>query len=126
MRPLRITERLTNRESTSFKQYLTEISEIEVFKGEEEIECALRAMEGDKSAIDELVSRNLRFVISVAKQYQTANVTLEDLINEGNIGLIMAAYKYRVSTGFKFITYAVFWIRKMILEYLEARSYILH
>ncbi len=118
MRVLRITNRITNRESNSFRQYLTEIADIEMFKGEEEAECSLRAMGGDKEAIDELVRRNLRFVVSVAKQYQAPNTTLEDLVNEGNIGLIMAAEKYKVGTGFKFITYAVFWIRKMILEYL--------
>lgn len=118
MRPLRIRERLTNRESTSFKQYLTEISDIEMFKEGEELKCAIKAMNGDKGATNELVRRNLRFVISVAKQYQTANTTLEDLVNEGNIGLIMAAEKYKGGKGFRFITYAVFWIRKMILEYL--------
>lgn len=118
MRALRITNRITNRESNSFRQYLTEISDIEMFTAEEEEACALRAITGDRQAIDELVRRNLRFVVSIAKQYQTPNTPLEDLVNEGNIGLVMAAEKYNVNTGFKFITYAVFWIRKMILEYL--------
>jgi RNA polymerase primary sigma factor len=89
-----------------------------MFKEGEELKCAIKAMNGDKGATNELVRRNLRFVISVAKQYQTANTTLEDLVNEGNIGLIMAAEKYKGGKGFRFITYAVFWIRKMILEYL--------
>lgn len=118
MKTIRITEKITKRESGSFKQYLSEIAEIEMFTPAEEAECSLRAEKGDKSAIDELVKRNLRFVVSVAKQYEAPNVSLEDLVNEGNIGLIMAAQQYKSNTGFKFITYAVFWIRKMIMEYL--------
>lgn len=117
MKNIRITERFTKRESDSFNRYLAEVAEIKVFTPAEELECSLRAEKGDKEAIDELVRRNLRFVVSVAKQYESANVSLEDLVNEGNIGLIMAAQQYKANTGFKFITYAVFWIRKMIMEY---------
>lgn len=122
MKNFKVTERFTKRESGSFKQYLAEISEIKMFSPAEEFECSLKAEKGDKSAIDELVSRNLRFVVSVAKQYESSNVSLEDLVNEGNIGLIMAAQQYKSNTGFKFITYAVFWIRKMIMEYLAKNS----
>lgn len=122
MKNIRITERFTNRETNSFKQYLNEIAEIKMFTSTEEAECALKAENGDKKAINELVKRNLRFVVSVAKQYETSNAPLEDLINEGNIGLIMAAQQYKTDTGFKFITYAVFWIRKMIMEYLAKNS----
>lgn len=118
MKGIRITERFTKRETGSFKQYLNEIAEIEMFTPSEEAECSRKAENGDKEAINELVKRNLRFVVSVAKQYEAQNASLEDLVNEGNIGLIMAAQQYKVSTGFKFITYAVFWIRKMIMEYL--------
>ena len=117
MKSLRITERYTKRESNSFKQYLLNIADIKMFTPAEEAACSLKAEQGNKEAIDELVKRNLRFVVSVAKQYESANVALEDLVNEGNIGLIMAAQQYKTSTGFKFITYAVFWIRKMIMEF---------
>ena len=122
MKSIKITERFTKRESNSFKQYLAEIAEIQMFTPAEEAECSLKAENGEKAAIDELVKRNLRFVVSVAKQYETANISLEDLVNEGNIGLIMAAQQYKTNTGFKFITYAVFWIRKMIMEYLAKNS----
>ncbi len=118
MKGLRITERFTSRESGSFKRYLNEISGIEMFTPAEEVECSIRIQNGDKNAVDEMVRRNLRFVVSVAKQYETATINLEDLVNEGNLGLILAAQQYKPSTGFKFITYAVFWIRKMILEYM--------
>jgi len=118
MKSLKITERYTKRESNSFKQYLLDIADIKMFTPAEEAACSLKAEQGDKEAIDELVRRNLRFVVSVAKQYESSNIALEDLVNEGNIGLIMAAQQYKTSTGFKFITYAVFWIRKMIMEYL--------
>lgn len=122
MKSLRIHTRFTNKETNSFNQYLNEISDIKMFTPEEELECSLKASNGDKSAIDELVKRNLRFVVSVAKQYETPNVPLEDLINEGNIGLIMAVQNYKPNTGFKFITYAVWWIRKLILEHLAKNS----
>lgn len=118
MRSIKINTRITNREG-SFKKYLNDISEIDVFTTEEETECATKAANGDKEAINELVERNLRFVVSIAKQYETPNISVEDLINEGNIGLIMAAQNYRPNTGFKFITYAVWWIRKMILEHIS-------
>jgi RNA polymerase primary sigma factor len=122
MKSLRINQRFTNKESNSFKQYLNEISDIKMFTPEEELECSLRASNGDKRAIDEMIKRNLRFVVSVSKQYETPNVPLEDLVNEGNIGLMMAVENYKPNTGFKFITYAVFWIRKLILEYLAKNS----
>ena len=118
MRVLRVQERITSRETGTFKQYLNDIAKIKPFTPSEEEECAIKAASGDKDAINELVTRNLRFVISVAKQYETATTSLEDLVNEGNIGLILAAEKYNLSMGFKFITYGVFWIRKLILEYL--------
>ncbi len=118
MEVLRISNKITNRQCESFKKYLNEISAIKMFTPEEEAECALKASKGDKAAIDELVKRNLRFVVSVAKTYEMPNVSLEDLVSEGNIGLMKAIEKYNSNTGFKFITYAVFWIRKMILEYL--------
>ena len=122
MKSIRVTNRITKRENESFKQYLNEISEIKMFTPEEEAECAVRASNGDSSAIDEMVKRNLRFVVSVAKQYENPTAPLEDLVNEGNVGLIMAAQQYKVNTGFKFITYAVFWIRKYIMEYLAKNS----
>jgi RNA polymerase primary sigma factor len=122
MKSIRISTKFTKRENESFKQYLNDISEIKMFTPEEEAECAKRASNGDKKAIDEMVKRNLRFVVSVAKQYETQTAPLEDLVNEGNIGLIMAAQQYNVNTGFKFITYAVFWIRKYIMEYLAKNS----
>lgn len=118
MEVLRISNKITNRQCESFKKYLNEISSIKMFTPEEEAACALKASKGDKAAIDELVKRNLRFVVSVAKTYEMPNVSLEDLVSEGNIGLMKAIEKYNSNTGFKFITYAVFWIRKMILEYL--------
>lgn len=122
MKSLRINQRFTNKESNSFKQYLNEISEIKMFSPQEELECSIKASNGDRRAIDELIKRNLRFVVSVAKQYETPNVPLEDLVNEGNIGLMMAVENYKPNTGFKFITYAVFWVRKLILEYLAKNS----
>jgi RNA polymerase primary sigma factor len=118
MEALRINSRITNRQSQSFKQYLKEIGDIKMFTEEQEAECSFKVINGDKEALNELVRRNLRFVVSVAKQYEQNNVELEDLVNEGNIGLMMAAEKYRANTGFKFISYAVYWVRKMILEYL--------
>jgi RNA polymerase primary sigma factor len=118
MKALRISTKITNRDSGSFKQYLNEIASIEMFTPEEETICAQKAASGDKEAFDEMVRRNLRFVVSVAKQYERTDIPLEDLVNEGNIGLIMAVKAYRPNTGFKFITCAVHWIRKMILEYL--------
>lgn len=118
MKILRITERFTKRETVSFKQYLSDISKIEMLSSAQEAKLALRIEEGDEEAVNILVRHNLKFVVSVAKQYDNQTISLEDLVNEGNIGLIIAARRYRASTGFKFITYAVSWIRKYILEYL--------
>ena len=119
MKQIKISQRLTDRTNDSFKQYLKDISEIAIFTPEEELACAIKAVNGDKKAIDELVSRNLRFVVSVAKQYATDGIPLEDLVNEGNIGLMMAAEKFTPSKGYKFISYAVWWIRKVILEHIS-------
>jgi RNA polymerase primary sigma factor len=119
MKQLVITNRRTNREIHSFNQYLKDIAEIEVFTPQEEAICAEKASHGDKQAVDELVRRNLRFVVSVAKQYATAQNPLEDLVNEGNIGLIIAAKKFKPEMGFKFISYAVWWVRKIIMEHLS-------
>lgn len=119
MRGLKISEGITTRETASFKQYLREVATIELFEtADEEAECATRAARGDVKAINELVRRNLRFVISVSKQYVKSNVTLEDLVNEGNIGLIEAANKFDPTQGNKFISYAVWYIRKEILRFL--------
>ena len=119
MKVFRVSERITSRETGTFKQYLNDIASIDMLNAAEEELYSIRASNGDKEAMDILVRANLRFVVSVAKQYETATLSLEDLVNEGNIGLIMAAEKYKIDTGFKFITYAVYWIRKMILEYLS-------
>lgn len=113
-----IHERMTSRETQSFKQYLKDVSNIPLFTPEEQQLCTEKASRGDKEAINELIERNLRFVISVAKQYVNSNNTLEDLVNEGNIGLIIAVEHFKPEMGFKFISYAVWWIRKVILEYL--------
>ncbi len=119
MKQLKISHKLTNRENESFKQYLKEISDIEIFETpEEEYAVAERACLGDREAINELVQRNLRFVVSVAKQYASDDLPLEDLVNEGNIGLIMAAEKFTPTMGYKFISYAVWWVRKVILEHI--------
>lgn len=118
MKQLVITARVTNRESESFQQYLRDISQIAVFTPEGEIACTIKASNGDKAAIKELIERNLRFVVSVAKQYSTPLNPIEDIVNEGNIGLIMAAEKFKPEMGFRFISYGVWWIRKIILEHL--------
>ena len=118
MKQLKVTHRITSINNESFKQYLKEVSEISTFTPEEEIECSIKAASGDQKAIDELTKRNLRFVISVAKQYATETIPLEDLVNEGNLGLIMAVKKFEPTMGYKFISYAVWWIRKIILEYI--------
>ena len=115
-----ITENYTNLTTESLRYYLREVSKIKVFEtAEEEYECAVKAVNGDEKALDELVTRNLRFVISVAKKYQNENAPLLDLIDQGNIGLIEAAKKYDPSMGNKFISYAVWWIRKEIMDYLN-------
>lgn len=122
MKSIRIANKITKIQNQSFKQYLSDISSIKVFTSKEEEECSLRAINGDKEAANELIIRNLRFVVSIAKQYESSSAPLEDLVNEGNIGLIIASQKYNVSTGFKFISYAVYWIRKMIFEYIAKNS----
>jgi len=122
MRQLVITTRITNRDTESLNQYLKEISLITPFTLEEEIECSKKSSLGDKKALDELVSRNLRFVITVAKQYANSNNHLPDLINEGNLGLIAAAERFKPEMGCKFISYGVYWIRKKIMEYTSNTS----
>ena len=122
MKPLVISERITNRETNSFKRYLLEVDNIERLTTDEEYEVAMKAYEGDEVAKDELITKNLRFVISVAKQYETKDLKLEELVNEGNIGLIKAANRFDPTKGFKFISYAVWWIRRCILEYITKNS----
>lgn len=119
MKSLTITSLLTNIETESFRQYLNEVSLIKPLTKDEEIILLERLKNGDESVKDELVVKNLRFVISVAKKYQNNNVNLEDIVNEGNIGLIVATHKYDVNSGFKFISYAVWWVRKYIIDYLN-------
>lgn len=116
MRQLKITQQITKRESRSLEKYLQEVSKEIMITADEEVELAERIKKGDKRALDRLVRANLRFVISVSKQYQNTGLTLEDLINEGNLGLIEAAKRYDHTKGFKFISYAVWWIRQSILK----------
>lgn len=118
MKQFTITNRITNRETESFNLYLKDINSIDVLTPAEETALAIKSNNGDKDAKDELVRRNLRFVISVAKQYANASNPLPDLVNEGNIGLIIAADKFKADMGWKFISYAVWWITKLILEHL--------
>lgn len=123
MKPLVITTKITARESEAFKRYLKEVSEIEVFESpEEEQYCARRAYNGDEEAKTELIRRNLRFVISCAKSYQVKGVTLEDLVNEGNVGITNAASRFDPDMGHKFISFAVWYIRKEISSFLNANS----
>jgi RNA polymerase primary sigma factor len=122
MKQLVINKRLTNRDVTSFNQYLKDISNIDMLTYEEEKALTQKTCLGDRKAIDELVEKNLRFVVSVAKQYTSNNNSLEDLVNEGNIGLIIAAEKFQPEMGHRFISYAVWWVRKIILEYLAKNS----
>lgn len=122
MRQLTIVSKLTNRDNESLKQYFRDISAYPKFTPEEEAECAFRATNGDSKALNELVNRNLRFVVSVAKQYENKDVQLGDLINEGNLGLISAASRFKPDMGFKFISFSVWWIRKYITEYLTNNS----
>ena len=122
MRQLKIAKSITNRESASLDKYLQEIGRQELISVEEEVELTQRIREGDQAALDKLVTANLRFVVSVAKQYQNQGVNLSDLINEGNIGLIKAAQKFDETRGFKFISYAVWWIRQSILQAIAEDS----
>ena len=122
MRQLKITKSITNRESASLDKYLQEIGREELITVEEEVELAQRIRQGDQAALDKLTKANLRFVVSVAKQYQNQGLSLPDLINEGNLGLIKAAEKFDETRGFKFISYAVWWIRQSILQALAEQS----
>ena len=122
MRQLKITKSITNRESASLDKYLQEIGREELIKVEEEVELAQRIRQGDRAALEKLTRANLRFVVSVAKQYQNQGLSLPDLINEGNLGLIKAAEKFDETRGFKFISYAVWWIRQSILQALAEQS----
>src|ERR1700693_3141813 len=122
MRQLKITKSITNRESQSLEKYLQEIGKVDLITPEEEVQLAIRIKQGDQKALDKLTKANLRFVVSVAKQYQNQGLTLGDLINEGNLGLIKAAERFDETRGFKFISYAVWWIRQSILQALAEQS----
>ena len=122
MRQLKITKSITNRESASLDKYLQEIGREDLITVEEEVELAQRIRNGDRIALEKLTRANLRFVVSVAKQYQNQGLSLPDLINEGNLGLIKAAEKFDETRGFKFISYAVWWIRQSILQALAEQS----
>ncbi len=122
MRQLKITKSITNRESDSLDKYLQEIGHEELVSVEEEVELAQRIKQGDRKALEKLTRANLRFVVSVAKQYQNQGLSLPDLINEGNVGLIKAAEKFDETRGFKFISYAVWWIRQSILQAIAEQS----
>jgi len=122
MRQLKITKQVTNRETASLDKYLQEIGKVDLITAEEEVELAQRIKKGDEIALEKLTKANLRFVVSVAKQYQNQGLTLPDLINEGNLGLIKAARRFDETRGFKFISYAVWWIRQSILQALAEQS----
>jgi RNA polymerase primary sigma factor len=122
MRQLKISKQFTNRENKSLDKYLNEISKVPMIDAQEEVELARRIREGDQAALEKLVNANLRFVVSVSKQYQNQGLTLGDLINEGNMGLIKAARRFDETRGFKFISYAVWWIRQSILQALADQS----
>ena len=122
MRQLKITKQVTNRETASLDKYLQEIGKVDLITAEEEVELARRIKQGDQVALEKLTKANLRFVVSVAKQYQNQGLTLPDLINEGNLGLIKAAQRFDETRGFKFISYAVWWIRQSILQALAEQS----
>jgi RNA polymerase primary sigma factor len=125
MRQLKISKSITNRESESLEKYLQEIGKEELLSTDEEVELAQRIRKGDRKALDRLTKANLRFVVSVAKQYQNQGLSLPDLINEGNLGLIKAAEKFDETRGFKFISYAVWWIRQSILQAIAEQSRII-
>ena len=122
MRQLKITQSITNRASASLEKYLQDIAHEELLSTDEEVELAQRIRKGDRRALERLTKANLRFVVSVAKQYQNQGISLPDLINEGNVGLIKAAQKFDETRGFKFISYAVWWIRQSILQAIAEQS----
>ena len=122
MRQLKITKQVTNRETASLDKYLQEIGKVDLITADQEVELAQRIKAGDQVALEKLTKANLRFVVSVAKQYQNQGLTLPDLINEGNLGLIKAAKRFDETRGFKFISYAVWWIRQSILQALAEQS----
>lgn len=122
MRQLKITKQITNRESESLDKYLQEIGKVDLISSEEEVILAQKIRDGDQVALEKLVKANLRFVVSVAKQYQSHGLTLGDLINEGNLGLIKAAQRFDETRGFKFISYAVWWIRQSIMQAIAEQS----
>lgn len=122
MRQLKITKSITNRESASLEKYLQEIGKVDLITADEEVRLAKKIKAGDKMALERLTKANLRFVVSVAKQYQNQGLTLPDLINEGNLGLIKAAQRFDETKGFKFISYAVWWIRQSIMQALAEQS----
>ena len=122
MRQLKITKQVTNRETASLDKYLQEIGKVELITADEEVILAQKIKQGDQEALEKLTKANLRFVVSVAKQYQNQGLTLPDLINEGNLGLIKAAQRFDETRGFKFISYAVWWIRQSILQALAEQS----
>src|SRR5580704_10530189 len=122
MRQLKISQSITSRESASLDKYLSEIAKHDLISAEEEVQLTIRIREGDQAALEKLTVANLRFVVSVAKQYQNHGLSLPDLINEGNLGLIKAARRFDETRGFKFISYAVWWIRQSILQALAEQS----
>ncbi len=122
MRQLKITKQVTNRETASLDKYLQEIGRVDLITAEEEVELARRIKQGDQIALEKLTKANLRFVVSVSKQYQNQGLTLSDLINEGNVGLVKAAQRFDETRGFKFISYAVWWIRQSILQAIAEQS----
>src|SRR5688572_18478178 len=122
MRQLKISKQITKRDSDSLEKYLQEIGKVDMVTPEEEVTLAQKIRTGDQAALERLVSANLRFVVSVAKQYQNKSLSLNDLINEGNLGLVKAAQRFDESKGFKFISYAVWWIRQSIIKALAEQS----